>query len=120
MSGNFYKVWDSYEPPIVFSMSLILAVFCVFQAVRVTYAPKGTKNKLTMLPYYLMLASELICATYIIALVCDTLYTPDSKAEIPYWSILLSLKQITENTAIAIQIFEWLCIYHMINFQKKY
>lgn len=35
------------------------------------------------------------------------------------FSSLLALKTITENIAISIQIFEWVCLFNLINFQRK-
>jgi hypothetical protein len=104
-----------YSNYLVFSLSLCLALLCIFQIVRITCSPTASCNQLTMWPYYLMLISQVFLMLFMTVM----LFKP---TELIYdlSKIFISFKLITENLAICVQTFEWLCLFNMINFQKKH
>lgn len=70
-----------------------------------------------MKPYWLMFFSQAACAIYLMF----ELGTKTSPNWIKYMAgFFLAIKMCLENLAISLQIYEWLCLYTMINFQGQY
>lgn len=111
--GTVSDGWELWVGSICLSLTLLLGTLCIFLMVKVTYEPGRTWNKLTMAPYQWMFASQVIGAIFLTILIAF-----DTSAHVEV--VLYSLKVAVENVAISVQIFEWFCLYHMIQFQSHH
>ena len=103
--GDINHTWLPY---IVISMIFCLAVYTMFLIVIKENSPHFTCNRLTMRPYYLTLVYTVVFTIQMLFAVLienNTLY-------------VLNMVNVTkfslQNTAVAVQAYEWFALYKMI------
>ena len=111
---NNQKLWIlSFD----FALVTLLAVLIVVKVTIVKFSKHTSFNKLTLLPYYFALAYALLTMTQ---------YCFQSQSMGDKDKFFAIKNQVNNNrvccinTAFAIQIFEWLNTWMIMNFQKNY
>lgn len=95
----------------VLALTIQLGLYTMINIVRLKFSTKHSFNALTMIPYYCILFYTIFFAMQMIA----AMYTYEGERDI--WISLINMsKIISQNTALSVQVFEWLCLYMMIQF----
>ena len=95
----------------VLSLTIQLGLYTLINIVRLKFSTKHSFNALTMIPYYCILIYTIFFAIQMIA----AMYTYGGDPDV--WINLINMsKIISQNTALSVQMFEWLCLYMMIQF----
>lgn len=102
---------------IVFAMIITLTVYDTYLIVTYKNAQGFTQNKLTMRPYRVILYFSFV---FLLQMTCAIVFNLESEGVLSVMLVINVTKFCLQNSAVAVQIFEWFALYRMIDFQRRY